>query len=237
MKERKGISVIIPVAAGDESWRQLLPGLRFLSLSDEIILSAAGSLAVELKIFLDMIELPCSCFAIHVVESSGRAQQLNSAVAVAKNDFFWFLHSDSRISGQAFEFLKAAIEKKPEALHFFNLLFLDDGPMLVWLNAFGAWFRSRILRLPFGDQGFCVGRTTFFNLDGFDEEASYGEDHLLVWRAHQNKIELNCVGASIRTSARKYKINGWSQTTKRHVLLTMKQALPELIVFFKQRIL
>ena len=67
----------------------------------------------------------------------------------------------------------------------------------------------------------------FFSLGGFPEDAPYGEDHLLAWRAHQQGVPLRCTGARLRTSARKYGERGWLRTTARHVYLTYRQALPE----------
>ena len=34
-----------------------------------------------------------------------------------------------------------------------------------------------------GDQGFCLSATDLKGLQGYPEQASYGEDHLLVWKA------------------------------------------------------
>jgi hypothetical protein len=67
-------------------------------------------------------------------------------------------------------------------------------------------------------------RTLFERLDGFDEHASYGEDHLLVWAAHHAGVPVVPVGASLRTSARRYRERGWLRTTLRHLLLTARQA-------------
>ena len=39
--------------------------------------------------------------------------------------------------------------------------------------------------MPFGDQGFCLKKETFWSLKGFlpGGEALGGEDHLFVWKA------------------------------------------------------
>ena len=231
------ISVIIPIAAGDQSWKELLPDLKFLSDSDEIILVSTGSLAEEFSVVVSDLDIPCPCSVISNLNRSGRAKQLNDGAKVAKNNFLLFLHADSRLNSKAIQKLARAIKKHPQSLHFFNLLFLNDGPILIYLNTFGAWFRSRLLRLPFGDQGFCVDRNLFFYLGCFDESVTFGEDHLFVWKAHQKKIDLNCVGASIKTSARKYKKVGWWAVTRMHIQLTFCQAIPEFLVLIRKRAL
>jgi hypothetical protein len=87
--------------------------------------------------------------------------------------------------------------------------------------------RSRFLGLPFGDQGFCLSREHFQQIGRFDEHASYGEDHLLVWSARRQGILIRSVGASIATSARKYQAHGWLRMTLRNAWLTWRQAIPE----------
>ncbi|RPJ70307.1 MAG: DUF2064 domain-containing protein, partial [Alphaproteobacteria bacterium] len=69
----------------------------------------------------------------------------------------------------------------------------------------------------------------------FDENAKYGEDHLLVWRAHQRGIEVLPAFAELFTSARKYRNSGWVTTTSRHIFLTYKQALPQLLIYLRSR--
>jgi hypothetical protein len=83
--------------------------------------------------------------------------------------------------------------------------------------------------MPFGDQGLVLARSTMAALGGFDESAPYGEDHLLVWAAHRGGVPLRATGARLLTSARKYQERGWLQTTSAHVLLTYRQAWPELL--------
>ena len=220
-----GISVVIPVAEGDDAWKELLPELTALSADDEIILSSKSILKDDLEIMAEDTGLLCHCFSQPSL--AGRARQLNAGAKAGTKEFYWFLHCDSRVSRKAVLRLKKSIERRPQAIHFFNLKFLKDGPLLTAINERGAWLRSRILRLPFGDQGFCMHRVTFESLGGFCEKSAYGEDHLLIWKAHQRNIKLNCVGEALGTSARRYKTQGWLKTTGIHLFLTVKQAVPE----------
>lgn len=228
-----GISVIIPVAEKDEAWKDLIPDLKSLRAEDEIILSSKYSLKDQLALEAKRIGLFCDTQWVH--SQAGRAKQLNAGARGAKNNFFWFLHCDSRISASAVEKLRTSLNRNPKAIQFFNLKFLQDGPKLMVSNEFGVWLRSNVLRLPFGDQGFCMHRDTFKKLGEFCEKAAYGEDHLFIWKAHQKQINLCCVGASIYTSARRYHSQGWFQTTARHLSFTVRQAIPEMICLVKGR--
>jgi len=228
-----GLSVVIPVAKDDRSWLVLLPDLVSLGVDDEVIFVSPTPESQEFRDAIHTSRL--SANTTWIQSAPGRARQLNVGALRSKNEFLWFLHCDSRIGSSAIGALNLSLISSSHAVLFFNLKFLGDGPALMAVNRVGAFFRSRVLRLPFGDQGLCVSKEVFERLGKFDETAPYGEDHLFVWRAHQTGVPLVCVGQNLFTSARKYKERGWSTTTFRHVLLTLKQALPQLAVFLRDR--
>ncbi|MCX6110771.1 MAG: glycosyl transferase family 2 [Proteobacteria bacterium] len=228
------LSVMIPIATGDKAWPDLLADLSVLTPQDEIIFVSTEAISDQVQNSPAYAALPCSCQ--FEVSAPGRAKQLNAGARRASHDNLWFLHCDSRVPESSIEALLIALHDAPEALHFFDLKFQNDGPFMVHINGVGVWMRSRMLRLPFGDQGFCTSRATFDALGGFDESTPYGEDHLLVWRAHQAGIRVRAVGARLYTSARKYRTYGWRHTTARHLRLTAKQALPEFVRLLRERI-
>lgn len=222
-----GLSVIIPVAKGDQTWRSLLPDLVHLDLDDEIIFVAPEDRTSDLHAENQKHKRTVPCRWI--ISAMGRAKQLNLGAQTATKDHLWFLHCDSRIAESGIRKLKNSIIKNSDSILFFNLKFLNDGPAWIIANELGTWIRSRILRLPFGDQGFCMSRKIYFQLNGFDEAATYGEDHLLIWKAHQTRVPIKCIPEALKTSSRKYKEQGWSHTTAKHLILTIRQAVPELL--------
>lgn len=224
------LSVIIPIAPNDESWRSLLPDLFFLTEKDEIIMVSPNSRPVNLGDF----NLKANIFWIN--SDLGRAIQLNIGAKKARNEFLWFLHSDSKINQKSYEILIRRIDSKLDALYYFDLKFLNDGSKLMFLNQVGTFIRSRLFSIPFGDQAFCIRRDLFNLLKGFDESCSYGEDHLFVWKARINNIQIISVGESIYTSARKYKKNGWLTTTIDHLLKTYEQAFPQMIKLIRGKL-
>ena len=192
----KDISIIIPVGPEENELEALWEDLRPIEKEAELI----------------------------VVRGSSRAKQLNIGAQKATRDFLWFLHADSRFSHNTLEALLRSLSNNPHALHYFNLRFLPDGPPQMWINEIGCWIRSRLMGLPFGDQGFCLSRINFERIGGFPEEAPYGEDHLFVWRAHQHGVPLKSTGATLKTSARKYQEQGWFHTTGLYYKLWTRQA-------------
>lgn len=210
------LAVVVPVGPGDRAWTGLLPQLEALPPAAEVVLAGAEAAPATLPPRVRWLHAP-----------RGRARQLNAGAGETRNRFLWFLHADSCLEPDTLRALDRALAVAPDALHYFDLAFLDDGPSLMWLNQAGAWARSRWGGMPFGDQGFCMRRDVFHRLGGFRTDAAYGEDHLLAWKARQLGVPLRSTGARLRTSARRYRERGWLATTVRHIHLTARQALPE----------
>jgi rSAM/selenodomain-associated transferase 2 len=218
MAARLKLSVIIPVAPGEQAWRALLDDLAALDRCAEVLLVAPSGQAPRdfaaethgIQAAARWLEAP-----------AGRARQQNAGAAAAGGAVLWFLHADSRVSPAAVEAAQG-FAASPAALGYFDLRF-HDGPALARLNAAGAWIRSRWLDLPFGDQGFILPRELFASLGGFDESLAAGEDHALVWAARRARVPLLPLREPVLTSARRYAEQGWLRTTVRHGWLTIVQ--------------
>ncbi len=191
------ISVIIPLRTGDQIDDRLMAELQKYDV--EVLVSSEGT----------------------------RAKSLNRGAAQATRKFLWFLHADSVMGSYSFNTLTHSLERYPTRLHYFDLIFTEGGPAMMKLNALGANFRSRILGVPFGDQGLCLRKDLFFKTDGYPEDAEYGEDHLFIWQARRHKIRLQSIGARIGTSPRAYEQEGWFNLTLKRQILWIKQALPQ----------
>lgn len=222
----KKLSIIIPVGPDEDQLHGLLDDLVVLPEETEIILVTAEEYEFHHTQLVER-EHPLRHRIRRVQASPGRASQQNAGAAAAQHEYLWFLHADSRVKPECLTAIEAALATAPDALHYFCLAFIDDGPRLIRLNEWGARLRSQILGLPFGDQGFCLHRDQFARIGGFPEHAPYGEDHLLIWHARQAGIRLRCTGTELQTSARKYREKGWLALTLRYQFLWIKQALPE----------
>ena len=234
MFDRENLAVIIPVSEDEERWRYLLKDLRVLPQNTEIILTGPKNIQSELEEIVSQEKLKAT--VIWVNSPKGRARQMNMAAKNTNKEILWFLHADSRVDAHAFKAIKKMGEKAKSLLFYFNLKFQDDGPRLTFLNFIGVWVRSHFMKMPFGDQGFLIGKCLFECVGGYPEDVVYGEDHLFVWKARQKGIALKCTGTFISTSARKYARDGWLKTTVHHGRLAYKQALPELFrMLFKKR--
>lgn len=231
------LSIIIPVGPQETAWRDLLPRLVDVRGDAEILLASPEYESEEWSDMqkrwgFEMLNSPVRWLKV----PSGRASQMNDAARQAQGTFLWFLHADSEISPNTISTLLKSLERHPDDLHYFDLKFQSDGPVLMFLNRCGVWIRSHCLKMPFGDQGLSISAETFRELGGYDDSLPYGEDHDFVWRARIAGLKLRPVEATIGTSARKYCERGWLSTTCRHIWLTWRQALPLWCQLWKRRL-
>ena len=214
MTKAPKISIIIPLGPKEDRVHRLLDDLVILSDEAEIILVPC---VVNTSYQQQLLKhSPLGNRIRWVPASQGRGIQMNAGAAAARHPFLWFLHADSRLTAETLTALQAALATAPDALHYFHLRFIGGDPRRMGINELGARFRSQILGLPFGDQGFCLHRDRFAEIGGFPEHALYGEDHLLVWSARQAGIRVRCIGVALQTSARKYQQKGWLASTLRN---------------------
>ncbi len=200
------LSIIIPLAPNETEHQQLLDDLQ-----------AHNQLQAEI--------ITCA--------NRSRAMSLNSAAAEASGEWLWFVHADSRISTDNLQSLKQSLQQYPDALHYFDLAF--DQPFLGG-NALGANLRSRLLGIPFGDQGLCIKKSLFDKLGGYCEKTAFGEDLLFVWQAHRAHIRLRRIPCVLLTSGRKYQQRGWLRLTLLYQWRWVLMSVPQLLKLIALRI-
>ncbi|WP_422476155.1 glycosyltransferase [Endozoicomonas sp. ALB032] len=223
------LSVIVPLGPGETQWPTLLEQLSLLPAGNEVIL--VGYDDDQRPANLDQLPDPLLHLRwIWCTAEQGRACQLNAGAEKATGNHLWFLHADTVLDKKNIQSLLNAIAQYPRHLLYFDLWFYDKDTCWLSINEWGARFRSDILGCPYGDQGFCISRTQFFDLKGYPTDTFYGEDHAFVWKARQNRILLHSCGTRLGTSARKYHDKGWLKLTLKYQHLWLKQATPE---FFK----
>lgn len=223
------LSIIIPVSAheNESSWLALVQQLSKLDYCEIIIVGPAI--------------IPTTSSQVHFLHSSsGRAQAMNAAADKAKGQWLWFIHADSQIDDAALQCLLRTISTdKASGLFYFMLHFYSYHKRLQQLmrfNAAGVKFRSRVLKSPFGDQAFCIDKTSFYRSGRYKVDLDYGEDHHLVWQCHLSRIPVTPLAATIQTSARKYKEGGWFNISILHNWLWFKQWLPLFSRYWQQRL-
>ena len=222
----RDLSVIVPLGPSEKRLGRLLGDLQLLPDNTEVLFVCC----VQNSPFSDSerINRVLTHLRIRWIQSAtGRAAQLNAGAESATGDVLWFLHADSGFDPKLLKTLFDNLSTHPDSFHFCRLAFMPDGPQKMRINQWGANLRSRCFGVPFGDQGFCINKYLFNRLEGYPLDAPYGEDHLFVWRARQQKIKLVECSQPLMTSARKYRQKGWGALTILYQYLWIKQAAPQ----------
>lgn len=152
------VALLIPALDEEESLCRLLPGL--VALADEVVVSDGGSADAT-------VAVAQAAGARVVVGPRGRGGQLNRAAAAASSDVFLFLHADTELPADGLERVRAAI-RGGAAGGAFQLEFATDRALL----RFGARLinrRTRLTKIPLGDQAQFVTREVFETLGGYRE--------------------------------------------------------------------
>ncbi len=149
------ISAIIPVLNEEKNIKACIENVKKLNPL-EIIVVDGGSTDRT-------IEIAEKEGARIIKTSKGRGIQLQEGASAAKGDILLFLHADSNIKEDVdlSEYIKNGYIGG-----FFRLRF-DDSSTSFRLIEFFANLRSRLLKLPYGDQGIFVKREVFQKTGGF----------------------------------------------------------------------
>lgn len=98
-------------------------------------------------------------------DSGSRGARLARAAAQARGDVLFFLHADSRPPESALSIIRETIQAGADA-GAFSLAYEESGPGMRWI-AWWANVRSRLGRLPLGDQGIFCRRDAYERAGGF----------------------------------------------------------------------
>ena len=196
------ISIIIPTLNEADNLSAILPGMKG-SASMEIIVVDGGSKDGTVRLV--------EAFGVKLLtEAAGRAGQLNSGVMAATSDVLLFLHADTRLPEDFDQHVLNTLSKPGTIAGAFGLTI--DGPQ-VGLRVIEqlANFRSRYMRMPYGDQAIFLRKDTFHELGGFPE-IPVMEDFAFMQRLRKKgRVEIAPIAAA--TSARRWQKLGILKTT------------------------
>lgn len=207
------LSVIIPALDEGAALPHLLSDLERLDVrSLEIIVADGGSTDATRDVAL-------GAGAIVIGADRGRGRQLRAGAMVARAPLLCFLHADVRLPDHSLRTLErlAMGDQWPHAAHAFRLSIDAPGRSYRVVEA-GANLRSRLLSLPYGDQGLIVSREAYERAGGF-APVPLMEDVMLV-RELRRALPIVLLPAAIRVSARRWERDGvWRRSARNLVLL------------------
>ncbi len=210
---RAPISVIIPTLNAGPGLARTLGSLGAgleAGLLRELIISDGGSNDETLAI----VE---AAGAELVQGSVGRGVQIARGIAAAEGAWLLVLHADTVLDGDWADAAHAHIAGDQAKAGYFRLRF-DTGAFAAWVVAGWANLRSRLLGLPYGDQGILVSAQLLADVGGYPP-LPLMEDVALA-RALRGRLV--AVPVNARTSAAKYVREGWLRRGAKNLWLLVR---------------
>jgi rSAM/selenodomain-associated transferase 2 len=152
-----------------------------------------------------------------VPSEKGRGGQLNRGAAIATGDVLLFLHADTVLPPAAFEMIAGAMRDEGCVGGAFDLR-IDSPRAGFRAIETVANHRSRLTRIPYGDQAIFLRASAFRTLGGF-REIPIMEDVDLMRRIKRNDWRIFIFRAPVTTSARRWEKEGMVFGTLRNWLL------------------
>ena len=142
---------------------------------------------------------------------------MNKGAALAQGDIFVFLHADTRLPLNAFARINSALYNASYKAGAFDLAISSDRPIFR-LIARTASLRSRLTRIPYGDQTLFF-RRDYFNIIGGFADIPIMEDVEIMGRIKRRGDSIVLIDQPSSTSARRWEKEGILKCTLRNWLL------------------
>ncbi|MEJ5364022.1 MAG: TIGR04282 family arsenosugar biosynthesis glycosyltransferase [Desulfosoma sp.] len=201
------VSVIVPTTAPRAALRPWLQTLQGILWPQDTLCVVHGSSSPPLS------ENKRANGLVWVESALGRGLQMNAGVRVSPGRILWFLHDDCLPNFAAAYQVRTIARDERFALGCFRLAF---SPTNRALNAIAAWanLRTRLFRLPYGDQGMFCRRDTFDAVGGF--RRPYLMEDVDFVRSCRPLGRLLVVPDALPTSPRRYLAGGLLKTSLRN---------------------
>lgn len=156
---------------------------------------------------------------IKIASQAGRGVQMNHGARAASADLLLFLHADTVLPANAVKTILHVCRDKCVAAGAFDLVIGASHPGFRIIEK-GATLRSRITRIPFGDQAIFVKAECFWALGGYKPIALM-EDVDIMLRLRKKGYQIRFISDPVVTSARRWKKEGMIYTTLRNWILQL----------------
>jgi rSAM/selenodomain-associated transferase 2 len=194
-------SIIIPVFHEAERINDLIGHLRQLDpdkSSEIIVIDGAPEKDTLHAIRDDKV--------IRISSEKGRAKQMNAGASIAKGEILIFLHADTELPTHAFKKIETVIEKRGYTAGAFDLG-IQSNKLMFKVIAFLGSLRSRLNRIPYGDQAIFLRREYFNKIGGY-KEIPLMEDVELMRRIKRSGKKIWILYDRVMTSPRRWEKEG-----------------------------
>lgn len=204
------LSVLIPTYNERDTLPFLLRDLRDLRTPCEVIVCDGGSRD-------GTADLAVEHGALVVTSERGRGTQLAAAASAARTPVLCTLHADVRLPKATLGAIDAYAANPSSTALAFSLA-IDGAGMTLAAIAAGANLRSRVLHLPYGDQGLLMTRRMYDDAGGY-ASVPIMED-VMIARALSRTCGIAISHERVVVSARRWIRDGpWRRSLRNVALL------------------
>jgi rSAM/selenodomain-associated transferase 2 len=152
-----------------------------------------------------------------ITSPRGRALQQNAGAKIARGNILLFLHADTILPHDFPELIMDTVEQQGFSGGAFDLN-IDSSHPLIKLISKVASFRSRITKIPYGDQAIFLKKELFHTIHEFDE-IPLMEDIALMQKIKKTGEPFKILSQRVSTSARRWIKQGIVWTMIRNPIL------------------
>jgi rSAM/selenodomain-associated transferase 2 len=174
---------------------------------------------------------------LKISSERGRATQMNAGAYIARGEVLIFLHADTELPVRALEKIHALMERSEYVGGAFDLGIKSNKFIFRTIGKLASW-RSRLSRIPFGDQAIFIRREYFNKIGGY-KEIPIMEDVELMRRIKKSGNKIWIFRDRVMTSPRRWEKEGVIYCTLRNWMLQALYFLGvsphKLATFYKSR--
>jgi rSAM/selenodomain-associated transferase 2 len=206
------ISIIIPVLNESNSINSLISHIRSLdSRKKPEIIVVDGDRDAE------TLEVISADEVIKIKSLPGRGKQMNKGAKAAKGDIVLFLHSDTELPPDGLMLIESAMDNEKYVGGAFDLHIKSTKSVFRLIECVAS-IRSRITRIPFGDQAIFMRKESFDRIGGF-QEILLMEDIELMQKIKKHGDKIFIIKERVLTSSRRWDREGILRCTFRNWFL------------------
>jgi rSAM/selenodomain-associated transferase 2 len=226
MTKKPSVSVILPVLREAGSINEVVAHIRAQDPD-----GSAEIIVIDGDLTGGTINAALVNGLILAVSRQGRARQMNRGAEMASGEILLFLHSDTLLPAQALARINLAMKDEHIVGGAFELGIASDRRIFRITEWYVA-LRTRLTKMPFGDQAIFIRRDYFEKLGGY-KDIPLMEDVELMARIKKRGGRICVIPVKVMTSARRWEREGIVYCTLRNWMLQILYALgvaPERLV-------
>jgi rSAM/selenodomain-associated transferase 2 len=142
---------------------------------------------------------------------------MNKGAELSSYEILLFLHADTILPNNALLEIEEVFKEKDIVAGAFDLSFSSKTLALRIIAKVASW-RSRITRLPYGDQAIFIKKDIFYKINKYDN-IPLMEDINLMQKLKKKNFKIKISNKKVITSSRKWQDKGILYTTLRNWIL------------------